>query len=107
MPSLISLYVWFALNFLACGCFLLLCLALHELGHAVTARLLGMQCIGIWIGTGPTLHRSRIGWLRIELRLFPFKAITKFCPATLRLYRTRRFLVIAAGPLTNLVLLGI
>ena len=46
-------------------------LALHELGHALVARLLGVRVWGISVGKGPILWRGRVGGCRVRLALVP------------------------------------
>lgn len=46
-------------------------LLIHELGHALVARLVGVRLWGLSVGRGPTLWRGRIGRVRVRLALLP------------------------------------
>lgn len=46
-------------------------LLLHELAHALTARLLGIRVWGISLGRGPVLYQGTIGGCRVQIALLP------------------------------------
>jgi membrane-associated protease RseP (regulator of RpoE activity) len=46
-------------------------LTVHELGHALTARLLGIRIWGISLGRGPTLWRGVVNGVHIRLGVLP------------------------------------
>jgi hypothetical protein len=48
-----------------------LALLVHELGHAVMARILGVRIWSIALGRGPKLWEGTIGHTRLRLSLFP------------------------------------
>jgi membrane-associated protease RseP (regulator of RpoE activity) len=48
-----------------------LALLIHELGHALVARLLGVRVWSISLGRGPVLWQGRIGHSHVRLALFP------------------------------------
>src|SRR6185369_1309828 len=48
-----------------------LALTVHELGHALVARLLGVRVWGISLGRGPRLWEGTVGQVRVRLALFP------------------------------------
>jgi membrane-associated protease RseP (regulator of RpoE activity) len=48
-----------------------LALLIHELGHALMARLLGVRVWSISLGRGPQLWQGRIGHSHVRLALFP------------------------------------
>ena len=48
-----------------------LALAVHELGHALVARLVGVRIWGISVGKGPLLWRGMVGGCRVRLALLP------------------------------------
>jgi regulator of sigma E protease len=91
-----------------------LLIALHELGHLVVARFCGMRVERYSIGFGPTLFRFRRGETEYVLSAIPIGGYVRVAgmnpgekvdPDDKRAYSQRpawqRFLVIAAGPLTN------
>jgi hypothetical protein len=48
-----------------------LALLVHELGHALMARLLGVRIWSISLGRGPVLWAGTVGQCRVRLALFP------------------------------------
>jgi len=48
-----------------------LALLVHELGHALMARILGVRIWSVSLGRGPKLWEGRIGHARIRVALFP------------------------------------
>jgi membrane-associated protease RseP (regulator of RpoE activity) len=48
-----------------------LALLVHELGHALMARLLGVRVWSISLGRGPVLWQGRIGHCQVRVALFP------------------------------------
>lgn len=46
-------------------------LALHELAHALTARLLGIRVWSISLGRGPVLYDGMVGGCRVRVGLLP------------------------------------
>jgi membrane-associated protease RseP (regulator of RpoE activity) len=48
-----------------------LALLVHELGHALMARLLGVRVWSIVLGRGPILWRGKIGHSQVRVALFP------------------------------------
>lgn len=46
-------------------------LLIHELGHALTAHLLGVRIWSLSLGRGPVLWQGMIGQVRVRLALFP------------------------------------
>lgn len=58
-----------------------LALALHELGHAFVARLLGVRVWGISVGKGPPLWEGRVGRCRVRLALIPIAGSVRLLDA--------------------------
>jgi regulator of sigma E protease len=91
-----------------------LLIALHEFGHLVVARLCGMRVERFSIGFGPTLFRFQRGETEYVLSAIPIGGYVRVAgmnpgevidATDTRAYSHKpawqRFLVIAAGPLTN------
>ena len=48
-----------------------LALLVHELGHALVARLLGVRVWSISLGRGPVLWQGKVGYSQVRVALFP------------------------------------
>jgi len=82
-------------------------LVLHELGHALAARLLGWKVTEIVIGFGRELRRFRVGETRVRLRAVPIEGYVLLSPRSTRRARAKQALIYFAGPLTELLVLGL
>ena len=79
-------------------------LALHEVGHAVVAHLLGWRVGQIVIGAGKAIGRFRVGSARVEVRFFPFEGFVRCVPTKLRLPQLESAIIYFAGPGVELLL---
>ena len=82
-------------------------LVLHELGHAIAARLLGWRVREIVIGFGRDLWKWQVGETRIRVKLAPVEGYVLPAPKSASYVRTKSMLIYAAGPGAELLLLGI
>jgi hypothetical protein len=82
-------------------------LVLHELGHALAARLVGWKVTEVVIGFGRELRRFRIGATRVRLRALPVEGYVQFSPNSTERARIKHAFVYLAGPLTELLVLAI
>ncbi|MFZ5861496.1 MAG: M50 family metallopeptidase [Nitrospirota bacterium] len=83
--------------------FMLVMVIPHELGHAIAARIVGFRVFKVVIGYGPILlTRKYLGW-QWEFRPLPIGGVTVAASPLPRLYRTREFLLVLAGPLVNVI----
>ncbi len=73
-------------------------LALHELGHALVAALLGWRVCRVVIGLGPTLLRFAVNGVPVDVRLFPVSGFVIPAPRSLEGARIKSALVYFAGP---------
>jgi Peptidase family M50 len=87
--------------------FWVLMLVLHELGHAVVARLLGWRVREIVIGFGRELWQWQIGETRLRVKLAPVEGYVLPAPVNAERVRLKSALFYAAGPGAELLLLGI
>lgn len=78
----------------------------HELGHAMMARLLGWHVGEISIGFGPRLWAGHVGRTRLSVRLVPIEGYVLPAPANTQGARLKSALIYAAGPGSELLLLG-
>lgn len=81
-----------------------LCIIPHELGHVAGARLVGIDVLKISFGRGRRIARWLIGSVPIELHPIPIAGFVVGSTASTRLWRLRRIVFSASGPLANLVL---
>ena len=81
-------------------------LVVHELGHAITARLLGWRVREIVIGFGRTLWQWQIGETRIRVKLAPIEGYVLPAPVDPKQTRLKSFLIYAAGPGAELLVLA-
>ena len=81
-------------------------LVLHEIGHALVAKLLGWRVREIVIGFGRDIWQGRIGETHIRIKLAPIEGYVLPSPSDARGIRLKSMLVYAAGPGIELLLLG-
>lgn len=97
---------WAAVNALLFPAVLLGSLALHELGHALFARAVGLGVPRIAMGEGEQIARWRWGKRRYSIGRFPFYGTSYFsAPPHLKGVRWRMWVAFAGGPLANLAAL--
>ena len=82
-------------------------LVLHELGHAVVARMLGWRVREIVIGFGRDLWQWQIGETRVRIKLAPVEGYVLPAPADAKGVRLKSSLIYAAGPGAELLLLAV
>ncbi len=76
----------------------------HESGHALMALAVGLRPRVVVLGKGPALLRLRLGSLVFILKAVPITGYVMLEPTARRWARTA---MIAAGPLANVVALGV
>lgn len=81
-------------------------LVLHEIGHAVAAKLLGWQVREIVIGFGRDLWRWQIGETVVRVKLAPVEGYVLPVPRSAENIRFKSMLIYAAGPGAELLLLA-
>lgn len=81
-------------------------IALHELGHAVAARLLGWEVTAIVVGFGRPVARLVVFGVPVTLKTYPLGGHVRPVPLSLRGVRWRSALVYLAGPGAELALAG-
>lgn len=74
---------------------------MHELGHALAARLAGMRVFALLIGRGPLLAAGHVAGTQVAWRLFPTTGVT--FAASRAPTRGRVLLYVCGGVLANAV----
>ena len=69
----------------------------HELGHALSARVLGWHVFAVALGWGRTLCRFRLAGFPFEFKVWPIGGYVMACPKELKHYRWKSFLIVLAG----------
>lgn len=87
---------------------------IHELGHYTAGKLLGFRILGFSLGFGPALFKFKKGETEYALRAIPFGGACQFdgedaeAEDDPRRFNAnpvwKRFLVILAGPFTNILM---
>jgi tetratricopeptide (TPR) repeat protein len=92
---------WTFFNFMLFYVGLYLSIVPHELGHALGAILTGQKILQITFGSGPALWLKKLRGIYLEIRAYPTEGIVfrKYIGSFTKL---RDFIVVLAGPLTNL-----
>jgi len=78
---------------------------LHELGHFLTARLLGLDAILITLGSGPKLWSGRLLGVPLRIHAWPLIGLTRLGSSSMRFLRLRIWITVLMGPTTNLLLI--
>jgi tetratricopeptide (TPR) repeat protein len=76
---------------------------LHEAGHALAARLLGMRLLAVVLGMGPVRWRRRLFGIPIEWRAVPAGGTTFAPPTQAEGARWKMAVLALAGPAANVV----
>jgi hypothetical protein len=87
--------------------FVLISTILHELGHAIAGRSVGIRVFSIEIGKGPVVYEFLFGGIRWRIRAIAFGGITYGTPFNAHYFRLKEFIFVLGGPMTNILLLFI
>jgi len=97
----------FCLNLFALQLFSVIAIVPHELGHAWVARAVRIPVVRIVIGFGTTFHRGRMLGFEFDWKPVMLGGLTIVLPDMFPWMRARTFLMLLAGPLTNLAMAGV
>ena len=86
--------------------FLPVVIVAHEAGHALASVLLGHRIFEIRIGAGPSV-RFAVGRTQLQIGLLPLGGHVASGSASAHGFRWKRFVIIAAGPAMNALMLGV
>ncbi len=76
---------------------------IHEMGHALTARILGFKVFSVTMGYGRKILEFELFQIPIIFNLFPLQGLTLALAKTRRLFKTRMWLYVAGGPATHIL----
>ena len=79
---------------------------LHELGHFLTARVLGLDAILITLGVGPKVWSGKLIGVPLRIHAWPLLGLTYLGSPSLRLLRLRVWITVLMGPATNVLLIA-
>ena len=82
-------------------------LVVHELGHALMARLVGWRVHKVVIGFGADVWRFRVGATRVVVKRIPAEGFVVPIPNGLRNARLKNALVYSGGALAELAVLAL
>jgi tetratricopeptide (TPR) repeat protein len=83
-----------------------LLVTLHELAHALTARAVGLEVTLVRLGSGPFVWAGRALSFPVRLYAWPLSGLTHLSGHPAQWVRTRVWLAVLMGPLSNLALAG-
>jgi tetratricopeptide (TPR) repeat protein len=75
---------------------------IHEMGHVLAARAVGLEVYGVLFGTGRHVGFISLFGVPVQIRVVPFTGLT-FHSQPIRFRRLRSSLVIVSGPAINLL----
>lgn len=93
--ALVTFVAWFAL------------IVLHEVGHAVTASLLGWKVCRFVIGMGKPMLRFRAAGVPVQVCRYPVGGHVVPAPTSLRGARWKSSLIFLAGPAAELMVVAV
>lgn len=79
-------------------------LAIHELAHAVTGYLVGLEIGAVVLGFGPVVWKFELRGVAVRLHSWPLSGRVFFGFATLRWVRSRLWIATFMGPFSNVLL---
>ena len=95
---------WWLVNLFAFYVASVLVILPHELGHGFAARALGFRVFSLRIGVGRTMWSGKLFGFDVFVNSLPVGGLTFVSPRVLDQFRRRRFAIIAAGPLANVLI---
>jgi len=94
---------WFAVNMSVATAMMPIAVAVHELGHALVGRAVGLRIFVMNLGQGLPLARFEVGRTRVVIGRFPLHGFVKMAPPGGDNQRLRMAMAILAGPLSHLI----
>jgi tetratricopeptide (TPR) repeat protein len=81
-------------------------IVMHELGHAIAARLLDVKISRFSIGIGKIICQFKAFEIPCEIHQFPIGGMITILQKSTEFYRLKYFLIVLAGPLTHIVVIA-
>lgn len=81
--------------------FFILSIIPHELGHALVAYLVGWRVFAIVVGLGKRVFKFKLFGIIFSFHRLPVCGFIQNTPIDARWFRTKQFLIVAAGPAVN------
>lgn len=82
-------------------------LLIHEAGHVISARMLGIGVRSVIIGNGPNLIRSSIGKTSLSFKLFSIRACVEYnVEHVLSVSTFKKISMSLSGPLVSIIVFG-
>jgi len=78
----------------------------HELGHFLSARLLGLEATLVILGAGPKVWSGKILGVPLRIHGWPTMGLTFVGASSMQWLRLRVWITVLMGPATNLLLMG-
>ncbi len=97
---------WAIVNIALYPLILIISIVLHEAGHAVVARAVGLQVPRVQIGIGRPVARRQWGQTMVVLNAFPLMGLTYLGAQSLKGLKGRLWVSIAAGPAVTLAIIA-
>jgi tetratricopeptide (TPR) repeat protein len=79
----------------------------HELGHAMSGRLLGLRVWRITLGSGPMIAQTKVLDFELRFGVIPIGGLTFLLPGSKSWTRLRYWSAIAAGPAVTAAILSL
>lgn len=97
MFLLLNIFLWYLCIFIV--------LFIHEFGHALAARIVGLRVVALIIGYGKKLFSFEIFGIPVEVNLKPLNGLTYAIPADNSWIKTRMWLFNLGGLLTHIIVI--
>jgi tetratricopeptide (TPR) repeat protein len=78
---------------------------LHELGHAIAGRFVGIRVFSIQIGKGRVVYEFLFGGIRWRIHAIAFGGVTYGIPFAAHFFRLKEFIYVLGGTITNAIIL--
>ncbi|HVE58150.1 MAG TPA: tetratricopeptide repeat protein [Pyrinomonadaceae bacterium] len=95
------------LNLLFWYFWLFVVLIIHEFGHAIVAKIVGLKIFALIIGYGKKLTGFEIFGIPVEINLKPFNGLTYAFPTSTSWVKTRMWFYNLGGLLTHIIFISV